>query len=461
MSGEQQDDKLKDFRGGEPKAGEDAAPSPPVADDDGGAPAAAAEDVVVAGVDPKKDEPAAPVAPKQSPFDAKRERIAARFSEKRKADYLETDLDPRNPVTLYGKLAGDDRSERDIDPPDEDEPEQPDPKAPAKPGPSDSGDKPEAITLVVNGKTITKTLDEVAGLSELSVEEVKADPKRAKRYAQIELAKQEGLNEVKQLRRETPSRRTDATDTRSARPDPDQDRREAGNDDRDQPPASRDTSDEELAKLIEDIQIGDPKEVGPKVKSLFETMARTAASGVVQQTEGDRLRHAELQSNVSAVSEFLKEHPDLEGKPAVAAAISGKLDEEYRTDLRTVLIQEGESEEDADRLLSQANRDQIRNAHLARRLDRNPHVRQIDKAMIENVYAKVRSDFGVTDAPQQQQQSQQNLSRQERKEALPQQPRRASVPPATPAAPPAQLSRRAVVAEMAARTGKRRSTLPR
>jgi hypothetical protein len=438
---------LKEFRGPEPtKATEDLPPTPPVADDDGALSPVA--DVKVAGVEEAKQaDPPPPPAPKLSPFDAKRAKIAERFAPKRMAENTESDLDFAKNENVYGKLAG------SGDPPPADAPVKDDViEAPAKPGPSDSEAKPETITLVVNGKTMGKTLAEIAALADMTEDEVKADPTRAKRYAQKELAAEDNLE---RSRRATPARQQDDADARAARPDPNQDRREAGNDGRDQPPVSRNTSDEDLEKLIEDIQIGNPKDVAPKLAEVLDKIAESK----VNKTKGDDLRRDELNSNISAVADFLKDHPELEGKNSVAAAISGKLDEEYRADLRAALIQEGDSEQAADELLSKANRDDIRNAHLARRLNRNPHVRKIDKAMMESVYEKVRADFGVTgQAPQQQQQQ---LSRQDRKEVLPTQPRRASVPPATPPAPPAPISRKAAVAEMASRTGRKVASLNR
>lgn len=455
MSSEQRPGKesLSSFRGPEPaKASDELPPTPPVSEDDHSAPPAeGADDVRVAGTEPeKKVEP--PPARKMPPGDEQRAKMAERFAERRRAERGEPDMDVVNPDGIYGKLAGESG-----DPPPEDGGEKPDPdkKAPAA-GPSVS-EKPETITLVVNGRTVTKTVAEVAALSELTEDEVRNDGARAKKYAQRELASQDNLERSRIARRDQPARQPDDTGTRTARPAPNQERTETGDDDPDQTPASRDTSDDEWEKLAEDIQIGDPKDVAKKLKDAVAKAAEHSAKGVVHQGEGDRLRKAELESNFTAVKEFLDEHTNLAGKPSIAAAIKAGLDTEYRADLRSVLLNEGESEEEADRILSSATPDQIRDAHLARRLDRNPHVRTIDKAMMTQVYEKVRSDFGVTEQTEQKP----ALSRQDRKEALPQQPRRASLPPATPPAPTAQLSRRAVVAEMATRTGRKRSTLPR
>jgi hypothetical protein len=105
---------------------------------------------------------------------------------------------------------------------------------------------------------------------------------------------------LERSRRATPARQQDDADARAARPDPNQDRREAGNDGRDQPPVSRNTSDEDLEKLIEDIQIGNPKDVAPKLAEVLDKIAESK----VNKTKGDDLRRDELNSNISAVAEF-------------------------------------------------------------------------------------------------------------------------------------------------------------
>lgn len=449
MSGED-DDKLKDYRAPEPKEGvgtddDGARPSPPVADDDG-SPDQRPEPVKVQGVEERKEPDEKPPTPRLTPFDEKRAKIAERFAPTRRGESIDTDLDFSKPENVYGKLAG---PETEPEPPPDPNREGADDatkKAPAEPGPS------AFETLVVNGRTVTKTRAEIAALADMTEEEVASKPQLARKFAQRELATSENLERT---RRATPARQQDEG-TRPDRPAQHQGDQTGEDDDPDQRPAARDTSDAELwEKLVEDIQIGDPKEVAPKLAKALEQVAERR----VTTNEQNQRRSTELNANISAVKEFLDEHPELEGKGAVAAAISGKLDEEYRADLRSVLINEGETPADADAILAQAGRDDVRNAHLARRLDRNPHVRKIDKAMIATVYGKVRADFGVTDENSRPQQ--QGLSRQDRKDALPLQPRRASVPPATSQAPSAPISRKAAVAEMAARTGRKPASLNR
>lgn len=459
---------LKDFRGAEPDKDGDTAPTPPVNDDEGSPPPA---DVKVAGTEDKSDPPAkaeapAPVKP-ANPFDAKRARISERFGAMRAKENGGGDTDLVNPDKIYGNVTAGPA----VDPPDEGDPPPGDktettPKTPASPGSSDSkpaADKPEQMTLVVRGKTVTRTLAEVASLSELSLDEVKADPQRAIRYAQKQMAGDLYLEETRQARRDTPSRTgPDNAGTRPASPAPEQERPATGDDAPDQPQDRRRTSDEDLAKLIEDIQIGDPKEIAPKLKAILAEAGRESASEVVQQNEGDRLLNNDRTNNVTAIKEFIADHPEVEGKPIISSAMAEALYAEYREDLTKALVAEGMDQDEAADLVAKAEPDHVKNAHQRRRLGGDPNVRKIDKAMMESAYERVKSQFGVTGVAPTPKQPQDLSARQQRKENLPQQPRRASVPPATPNAPPAPQSRRSIVAEMAqSRTGKKPATLTR
>jgi hypothetical protein len=434
---------MQDFRGADPNPDGDPSVVQPAAEDNHSAPApgpaAGGDDQ---GAAPKRDDeaPARPAGPPKGPFDDRRMRAAERFSRER-ADHLEEDPpnpDFVNPGGVYGPLAG---PPGDGDGGGGADSEQDDPKAPAKPGPSDSG----SMTLTVRGRTINKTMAEVASLADMTVEEVQADPRRAIRYAQKEMAGDSYLEEAKRSAgRDTPSRPRDDRQDAAA---PNQDQDDAGDDDLDQPQAGSDTSDPELTKLIEDIQIGDPKDVAPKLQAAMDKATETAQ----QRSEARRAFDAERQSNANALKGFLADHTELQGKNSIAAAVSSGLVDEYRIDLRKAMVStDGLSADEADEALARATPDQVRNAHLARRLARDPNVRVIDKALFETALSKVRSDFGVTGD------NSLASTRQARKDALQHQPRRASVPPATQRQEaPTRQSRREVVAEMATRTGRK------
>lgn len=437
-------DALKDYRGSEPGPGEtDERTTAPVDDDAGTArPGETDQDQPatqrkVAGVDADDtgNDAGADDAPTVPPSDDARNKIAKRFAEHRNDPVPE----PDTPEPEAGDGDNDD----------------PDNKARSG-GPSDSGagadDAPKDLVLAVNGKTYKKSIAEIAALSELSEDEVLADPKRAIRYAQLEAAKQENLREAKEMRRATPARQDDAA--RPARPDPNQDRsRKAENeDDPDQPDPSQDTTgDVDFVKLAETIQVEDPKVAGKLLAEAMDTVAERKLGKVrqdISQGETDRLVRDDLQSSTKATKQFLDAHADegIAGNKFIASAMRTALYDEYRTDMVKALVAEGDSQEDAALVVSQATDAQIATAHQRRRIKGDPNVRPITAELMESAFTNVTKSLGVK-TPQTQQRSLKD-SRTERKQALPTQPRRASMPPATPPAPKQPLTRSSVVAQM-------------
>jgi hypothetical protein len=439
---------LADFRGREPapaKPGElpDQVADPPVSEDDASRgehqPQQRGSERADARGAGEGDQPSAPER-QMSPGDQQRARIAERFSKNRD-------------TILAGKPPEDDGGEENFERlagPDDADDGGADDGAARKPGEEPA--EPETITLAVNGKTITKTRAEVLALSGMTEDEYAAKPDLAKRFAQKELATSENLERSKQPR-EIPSRADAAA--RAATDD------DTGDDDADRPTTEGDTSLADIEALVNDIQISDPKEVAPKLKSLFETVARQAATSTVEETEGQRRHRSELMDNANALKSFLDDHKEIgEVDPtairAVSAAVATGLDELYREDLRSILISEGESEASADAILSSVSVSEIRSAHLRRRASGHPKARRIDKGLIETVYGKVQKAFGVPGSASQQRDPQ-RASRAERKAGLQPQPRSA----AAPAQAPAQArsgdvpNRRATVAQMATRTGRK------
>lgn len=403
-------------------------------------------------------QPAPKPVPRPGSNDDARNRISDRFAKKRAGETSEFDGDLTKPANLLGDLGKERPAEPPDDPPVEGAEGGDDTKAPAKPGPSDSkGDdagaetppKPDKMVLVVNGKTVRKSLDEVAALAEMTPEEVASDPARAKRYAQKELATTENLKESKNTRRETPSRGSDEP-AQPGRRAPNQERQPAGEDDdvSDQPShVADDTSDDEVTKLIEDIQLGDPKEVGPKLKQFLEKTAEKKSVETVEARQGDHAVTRDRESTATALRGFIDDHPEVVGKTTVSVAMSAALVDEYREDVIKAMIAEGQDADEAEEIVRSANPADVANAHQRRRIAGDPNVRQIDKGMMEKAYERVKSEFGA--APQTQQQQQGFAEqRQQRKASLTPQPRSASVPPATPPTPKAPLTRSSVVADM-------------
>jgi len=438
---------LDGFREADVKPGDDERPTPPGDDNPNAVDArgAADSDPPAADAKPPQDDDTNKSEPKGPPADDVRSKIFSRFDQRREAqakgETVPLDGEPTPPPEGDGKI------------------DETTPKAPAKPGPSDSGDtgdKPQTLTLKVNGKEITKSIQEIAVLSDLTPEEVLEKPERAIRYAQIEVAKTQNLDEARRIRRETPSRQIDDA-ARPARPDPNQDRKPPGTEDASDQldPDRKTTGDVDFTKLVEDIQIADPKEAGQKLKDAFETIAKTQANKAVVDTEASRIARDHSNGIVKSMNEFIDAHPDIkesqERIDAVTSAMTPALYVEYREDLIGALqAEDGISRDEAAALVASVGRDDIAKAHKARRMRGDPNVRQIDKAFFETAYERMTKNLGIKADPTKQQTPQQDITqtRDARKRALPHQPQRASQPPATPPAPAKPITRSSVVQDM-------------
>jgi hypothetical protein len=309
------------------------------------------------------------------------------------------------------------------------------------------------MTLVVRGKTLIKTIEEVAALSEFSPDEVRADPARALKVAQKMMAADSYLDEARQriARSDTPSQPgKDGAADRPARAAQHPERNDAGDDDRDQPGTTpRNTTGKvDFTKLVEAIQVEDPKEAGQKVKEIFETAADEAAEKKIAEREHRSIRQADTARAHTSMKEFVDEHPELNGNRYAASAIAAALVDEYRTDLVEALKAEGEDVAEAERIVSMASPDQVALAHKNRRLRGDAGVRQIDKQFFETAYSRVTESLGVKTRPTETAQPNGLQGRKDLKRALPHQPQRASVPPAQPAAPAKAPRRSDVVQEM-------------
>jgi hypothetical protein len=381
-------------------------------------------------------------APKGPPADDIRAKIFSRFDQRRAAQAAGETV----------PLDGEPPPEGEADKEEEDKIA----KAPAKSGPSDSedeDDKPQTLTLKVNGKTIVKSIQEIAVLSDLTPEEVLEKPERAIRYAQIEVAKTHNLEEARRIRRETSSRQNDDAD-RTARPDLNQDRTKTGTQDvGDQSdPGRKTTGDMDFTKLVEDIQIASPEEAGQKLKDTIAAFVKNETTKTVSETEAGRIAREHTSGIIKSMNEFTAAHPEVKDNPYIASAMTPALYDEYREDLIVAIqAEEGIDEAEARALVSEVGTEQIAQAHKARRMRGDPHVRQVDKAFFEKVYERVADGLGLkADQTKQQQTEKQDFTqtREARKRALPQQPRRASTPLAPSPEQPKPLTRSSVVQDM-------------
>lgn len=69
------------------------------------------------------------------------------------------------------------------------------------PRPAPTADKPTRLKLKVDGQEFERDLGEVARLADMTIEEAEANPERATRYAQKELAASRRLDQAKEILR--------------------------------------------------------------------------------------------------------------------------------------------------------------------------------------------------------------------------------------------------------------------
>lgn len=290
---------------------------------------------------------------------------------------------------------------------------------------------PNLLSLEVDGKKVSKSLEEIAVLTDLSVDEIKAKPQFATRLAQRELASQDRLERSKKLYREARSRETDDEVDPPRRPAQNQGENDGSKDDAtDQQPGSRKTNglEEAAQKLVEDIQIGDPKEAAGKLVAFLDQVVSTNVSSHTSETRQSEAIAADRDQTQKAVLEFRDAHPELKDKKYAGPAIAAGLLDEYRDDLRKAMLAEGVDPDQVEEDLRAANNEQIARAHQARRVTRDPNVRAIDRNFVEAAYKRVNSEFGSSAGK-----TEQGLreERSARKDAMRTQPKtRSSVPPA-------------------------------
>lgn len=377
--------------------------------------------------------------PQGPPADAKRDAIFDRFAKRAKAEADGEDGEDDGSAAEGGSNQRAEPGEGDDDG-DEGGPQ---------------GGAPAPMTLVVNGKTLTKTMEEVARLADLSVEEVQEDPTRAIRYAQRELATTERLEDARRVSRDaTPA---SPGKGRTAATAPNQGDGNADGQDADEGDGEdRDTTDLDYAALAEAIQIDDPKVAGKKLREAIELAAEKKAAGVVTQTQTDQLVRADRNDIKKAMDDFAEAHPELKANKYVSSAVREALFDEYREDLVEAMVAEGVEQSKAREYVNHPGipLSEIANAHQQRRLRGDPHVRKINLGFIEAAYGRVAEAIGS----KQNDGTNKGLAetRRERKANLSPQPRRASVPPTTRTQQADKpLTRSSVVAEMKQSRGQR------
>jgi hypothetical protein len=384
------------------------------------APRAAADD------DDDDDRPKAPPA---NPRNAKLAAIADRLKAERRGDDV--------PTADGGAPDFDLRPEfmREAEPPPEPAaaPE-PTPEARAS-GPSDSpapAAPPKRLKLKVDDQEFERDISEVARLADMTPEEVEANPERARRYAQKELASERRLDQAKEILRGANQR------THESRVPGAPNQEQAHDPSEPIPEPSADQPADPLEQLIEDIQFGTAsKDAAIKLRAAVKQTAReeTAAASIQQRMKDD------FDVTMQAFEKLKTDNKELFADPNAHAVMERMLYDGYTQDLRTIGV--------PDERIPQ-NRQELADWHRFYRV-KGHKVRQAEKLLndVKTDYVAWRGGTKPGAPAPQPDPAPRNedrvaVDRSQRRQAIPTQPTRASAPPSTPSAP----KQRASVAEI-------------
>jgi hypothetical protein len=298
-----------------------------------------------------------------------------------------------------------------------------------KPAPS----TPKTFKLRVDGQEYERSIADVAALADMTVEEVEANPDRATRYAQKEIASDRRLDAAKEIYR--------GAKDKAATPHQDGDPNDPN-----QPSEPR-TPDQEnpIKKLIEDIQFGaDPEAVADQ----FDRIITQRAAQVGRHASLEDRTRADFEHTMSVFNDVKSKNEALFADPYAEAAMQRILYDGYREDLRAAGFAEDQIPADNAKLI-----DSHRIARVTGR-----QVRSAEK-LIGDVKDKYVAWRDGTPEPKPspaplQGQPRVVVDREARRQAIPSQPSPANAPPRVPAAPQAKKTREQVLNEMRKSRGK-------
>ncbi|WP_213287586.1 hypothetical protein [Bradyrhizobium sp. sGM-13] len=349
---------------------------------------------------PSGGEPPAP--PPQEPKeesiqDGGRSAIAERFKKLRadKEPPVETTGDFIHPSQTYGQVAADQRQPEP--------PPAPEPQAPRKMKLKVRGEERE-----VERDEAVKMAKVVAGDEDVS----NLSDEQLTRLAQIGAAGQSYLEETKQVLETT--KRVQVSRQHPDAPQPAPLATEQDNPDSQQHPA------DPVAEIVEQLQYGDPKEVGPKLRS---TIADIVTDAVKQVTVNDRVQQ-DVANDLLAHDDFVKKNAELAADPRATKFIRAELLDGYRDDLLKIGVPEEKIPTDPTHLA---------NHHRHYKLQGHP-VRTVSK-LLEDAATSLREFRGTprtepSPQPKPEPRVDVNLNRDARRMAIPHQPTRANVQPA-------------------------------
>lgn len=305
------------------------------------------------------------------------------------------------------------------------------PKAPPQAGPSDSQAQPaKQFRLLVDGEEVSANLAEVARLADMTAEEVAADPARATRYAQKEIAASRRLDRAKDILRGANERPAPEQNRRAPGSPPHQEDQRAQNADNYVPEPGDDPDQDDVAKLVEDIQFGaDPKDTAQRLRQIItRSTSETAERSVLTEKMSD-----DFSRTMQAFEQFKTSNQDILKDPNAEAVMRRMIGDVYREDMRSIGVPE-------DRI--PLNENAAADWHRYYRV-KGHKVSSPEKLMdtVKTRYTTWRGTSAATNQTQQQAPRPGapavNVDRTDRRQALTPQPSRGTAPP-----PAAQESQR-------------------
>lgn len=359
---------------------------------------------------PPPPEPEAGAEPSIPTRDSKLNDIAARFRDSRKAERApEFNGDLSDPKTIYGAVA--------MEP--EAHPAAVAPEPEPEPAPEPAPEEKRRFKLRVNHQDRELTEDEMIAAAQkaLAADDILEDAKRIRR-------------EATQSPREPARPHQDDTFADQAEPAP-------------EPSAAAPHQDDDLTKVVEDIQFGDPKEAATKLRDLITRETQRAS-----QAETTRyLMGQDVERTMEQFNAFKDANPDLVNDPTASRLIQGFIEDGYREDLRKLGVPE-------DRMPTDING--LADYHRYYRVNRRP-VRSAEqlladsKARLDEWRGTARTPTPQPSQAQRPTQPRVAVDRTDRRATIPSQPTRSSAPPpSAPERPTEENSRAAAIQRMKA-----------
>ncbi len=328
------------------------------------------------------------------------------------------------------------------------------PAAPAEPAPPPA---PRVFKLKVDREELERDITEVARLADMTVEEVEADPERARKYAGRELASRHRLDQANEILRNANPRPQESRGAPGSPPNPEE-RRTA--DDTEPVPEPSAAQPGKFRRLIEDIQFGrDPDAVAAQLQEAVNEAASNVATSAAQRVSVEERFRQDHAHTIRAYETMKAAEPALFADPNAEAVMSRMMFDGYRQDLRASGMPDDQIP---------TNNAQLVDLHRLSRIQGKSGIRSAAQLLgdVKQGYVEWRggtpakpaaapADPAAPASPAPRPVPRVVVNRDERRQAIPTQPQRASAPPPPPAQSPQPQTREQKLAKMRAARGQK------